>query len=347
MTLTVSYLFDVERRMQIVANEEYQRLTSNIWYNAVAKHTPMTGKSIRFQWLMDTSGIQYVDALGGTQEFEELMMNTWEFSVKAASAGLVLDKYQFEDANGGGIDAAASWARQQAQYAAYWPQKQVAIAINQGGTNLCYDGLSYFNTAHPVNPFNTALGTYANVLTGSSAGAYPGACPIDLANAATDDVALENLFKAVNYINGGLTMPDGATPRFLRAAAVVVPTALTRRITTLLDSKFIAKAASSGGGSADVEAVISKMGLGQPIIAPELGSLFGGSDTDYYIAAETITSDPLGGIIWGDREPFSIVYNTGMTDAELQRANKLQWTNKGRNTTSYGHPFLLFKVRGT
>lgn len=330
--------------MQIVGNEEYQRLLSNLWYRRCSKEVPMDGKSLRFQWLMDTAGIQYVDRLGGGVEYEELMMNSWEFTAKAATAGFELHKAQFEDVDGGGVNLAGSWARQQGAYAAYWPQKQIAAAVNQGSaaTSLCYDGQIFFSSSHPVNPFNVSLGTYSNEFTGAPSGLYPGACPI---NGVAVDTAYDNFNRAITYINGGLTMPNGVDPRFLKATAIFAPTALSKPLQQVTNAKFIAQAASSGGGSADVESVIRNWGVGDPIICPELGSVFGGSDTTYYIAAETISSDPLGAIIYGNRSPFEVVYNTGMTDAELNRANKLQWSIRGRNTTSYGHPFLLFKVK--
>jgi phage major head subunit gpT-like protein len=347
--LTVSYLFDIERRMQQVSAQEYQRLLSNLWYKRVCKEVPMTGRSQRFQWLLDSAGIQYVDRLGMGIEFDELGMKTFEFEAKAATAGLELLKAQFEDQDGGGVNAAAEWARQQGAYAAYWPQKQIAKAINTGtaATSLAYDGQIFFSSAHPVNPYNSGAGNYSNRFTGAASGLYPGACPIDATNAATLDVAFANFNRALTYIRGGLLMPNGEDPRFLKPAAIIAPPALAMRLQQITNAKFIASAASSGGGSADVEAVVNNWGVGTPVIAEELGSPFGGSDTSYYIAAEQIVSDPLGAILYGNREPFSIVYNSGMTDGELQRANKLQWTNRGRNTTAYGHPYLLFKVEAT
>jgi phage major head subunit gpT-like protein len=341
---TVQYLFDIERRMQFASGAEYHRLLSQTWYKAITKDVPMTGRSLRLQWLLDSAGIDYVDRLGQGVQFDELAMKSWEFEAKAATAGMEVALAQLDDQDGGGINAAAEWARQQGAYAAYWPQKQVAKGVLAGGTALCYDGLSYFNAAHPVNPFDVTLGTYSNVLTGAASGIFPGAVPIDGADVA---VALTNLGKAINYISGGLTMPNGVDPRYLKPAALIVPTALTQRAQQLTNAKFLAQSTGSAGGTGDVSAIISNLGLGQPVIAPELGSAYGGSDTDYYIACETITSDPVGAILYGQRDPFSIVYNTGMTDAQLQRANKVQWVNRGRNVVTYGHPYLLFKCRAT
>lgn len=349
-TLTTSYLFDVERRMQIVGSEEYHRLLNNLWYKRVTKEVPMTGKSHRFQWLLDSAGIQYTDRLGMGVEFEDLMMNTTEFTAKAATAGFELNRSQFEDIDGGGVDLAAAWARQQGAQAAYWPQAQIASAVNLGSAaaSLAYDGQIFFSSNHPVNPFETNLGVYSNEFTGAASGLYPGAVPIDITGAVTIETAFANFNRALTYINGGLKMPNGVQPRNLRAAAVLAPPALAMRLNQITGAKFIAQSggsAGAGAGSGDVEKIVSGWGIGEPVICNELGSPFGGSDTTYYIAAESITTDPLGAILYGNREPFSIVYNTGMTDAELQRANKLQWTIRGRNTTAYGHPYLLFKCK--
>jgi hypothetical protein len=127
-----------------------------------------------------------------------------------------------------------------------------------------------------------------------------------------------------------------------------VPPALQARAQQLTNARFIAQAAASGGGSADVEYVVNNWGYGQPVVAPELGSAFtNGSDTSYYVVAEQLASDELGSLLYIEREPFSIVYNTGMTDAQLRRASTLQWTIKGRNVVGYGHPYLLFKVKAS
>lgn len=350
MTLTPSFLFDVERRMRIVGAQEYQRLLGALYWQQLAKQVPSNGKSERISWLMDTAGIQYVDRLGSTIEFEELAVNTMEYTAKTATGGYQLNKNQLSDVDGGGISLASEWARQIGAYAAYWPQKQVVDAIRKGtaAASLAYDGKVFFAVDHPVDPFDTSIGTYANRLTaGVLANGSPGACPIDVTNAATLDVAYVNFQKVISYVNGGLTMPNGVDPRMLKARRIFYPTALAARVAQLTNAKFIAAAASAGGGSQDVESTISSWNLQTPVECPELGAAFGGSDTTYYVAAESILSDQVGALLYINREPFEVVYNTGITDAALQRANKVQWTTRGRNVVGYGHPYLLFRVEAT
>lgn len=340
--LTPSFLFDVERRMRIAASRDYDRMLAKMYWTKIAKEAPSTGRAERLIWLLDSAKIEYVSRLGGEVTFDDLISNTTEYEAKAATAGFKLNRFQLEDHDGGGVQLAAAWARQIGAYAAYWPQKQVANAIKTNGTG--YDAVAFFSGSHPLNPFDSALGTYSNNFT---AGSGAGAVPIDPTNAATADVALANLAKAITYVGANYKMPNGEDPRNIRITGLMFPTALTPRVAQLTDAKFIAQAASSGGGAADVAAVIQKFGIGEPIEAPELGAAFGGSDTAYYLLAEGMTSDDVGALTYVNREPFSIVYNGEMTDAQLARMNEVQWLTRGRNVVGYGHPYLMIKCNAT
>lgn len=349
--LTPAFVFSAEKRMRIASAKEFQRLLGNLWYTRVCKEITTTGRSERLIWLLDSIKMQYGSTDGGEMEFEDLVSNTVEYTVKSAYAGFELNKYRLKDHNGGGLHLALEWARQAGVYAAYWPQKQTAKAMRVGATagSLAYDGQKFFDTAHPIHPFDASVGTYDNIFKTSGGTGGPGACPIDTTNAATVDVAFNNLQKAFTYIRS-IKMPTGEDPRMLKPTALIVPPALSMRAQQLTSAKFIAQSAATGGGAADVEAVISAWGIGQPIVADELGAAFsadGGSDTDYYIACQDIMSDEVGALNYVNADPFEIVYNDGMTDANLQRANKLQWTARGRNIVGYGHPYLLFRVKGT
>ncbi len=348
---TPSFLFDLESNMRTISERQYQRLSSKTWWQSVAKRMPSGSKKERLTWLLETAKIEYVNKMGGEVNYEDILAQTTEFEQKAATAGLRLHKHQFEDLDGNGVNLATHWSSQIGAYGAYWPQKQIAKAIRDGdqSTSLAYDGVQFFSSAgHNNNPFDSSAGSYKNLLTGAASGSYPGACPIDETNAATTDVAFKNLGKAITYVNSAVLMPNGEDPRMLRVTGVLVPTALMVRATQLTNAKYIAQGAASGGGSADVEAVIREWGIGQPIEAPELGAAFtNGSDTSYYLLAQEITSDELGALTYIEREPFSVVYHDGMTDVELLRANELEWVCRGRNVVGYGHPYLIFQVNAT
>ena len=345
-----AFLMDVEKNMRVIAANETQRLRNNLWWRTVAKVLPSEKKSERLLWLLDTGSINQVGHLGGDIEFPDMVMNTTEFTSVPATKGLSLDRVRFDDVGGDGPQVAAEWTRITMDQAAYWPQKLVAKALRDGtqSTSLAYDGQVFFSSAHPVNPFQSSTGTFQNRLTGAASGVFPGACPIDTTNAATVDVAFNYFGKAIAFINGGLLMPNGEDPRMLRARYVLVPTPLVPRIQQITSAKYIAQAAATGGGSGDVAAVVTAWGLAEPIECPELGSKFtNGSDTTYYIVAQQVDGEQLGALTYVDREPFGIVYNDQMTDAQLARMNQLQWLTRGRNVVGYGHPYLIFRVEAT
>lgn len=340
--ITPSFLFDLESNMRVIANQEYDRLAREIWWPQIMKVGQKSeSKKERITWLLDTAQIKKTGK-GGNVEFDDIVSATTEMEFENAAGGLKLKKEQLEDVDGNGIDFAAHWARQMGSYAQYWPQKMLAQAIIANGNT--YDGTAYFGTAHPFNPFNTGLGTFKNVFTGAASGAYPGAVVID--SSVSVEQAFVNLQKALAYI-ATIKLPNGEDPRFLRVSKILVPPALAFRAAQLTNAKFIASAVSGGAGSTDVEAVVRMMGIGEPIVAYELGSAFGGSDTDFYLVMEEITSNTLGAFLYVPRTEFSILYYGPQNDAQLARIKEYQWTTEGRNGLMPGHPYLMFKCRAT
>jgi phage major head subunit gpT-like protein len=225
--------------------------------------------------------------------------------------------------------------------------------IKNGATSgyNSYDNVTFFNNAHPVNPYDASAGTYANVFTGAAASTpstdpndanYPGACPID--SSVTTDVALVNLAKVITYIKG-LKMPNGTTPRFLNPTKIIAGPKLQQRAVQLTSASTIAQAAASGGGGADVAAVIASYGWQKPEIADELSGFE--SDTTYFIACEELAASELGALVYVEREPFAINYYTTQQEVDLSRKNELEWHCLGRNVAGYGHPYLLFKVKAS
>jgi hypothetical protein len=332
--LTPSFLIDLETRMSVVAEDEYARLSSNVWYPKIMKSRPVTGRKERLIWNLSCASIDYVGRRGADVTFDSLLMRSVEYEVIPATRGFEVDRFEFSDLTAGGVSGALNWARDITAQSVYWPQKQLAKAIRDNVT--AYDGLSFFNTAHPVNPFATEFGNYTNDLTGGDA------VPID--TGVTLDVAFANVAKAIAKV-ATFKMPNGEDPRMLKVTGMMGPPALRGRIQQLTNAKIIAQAAASGGGSADVEAVISDWGLAPPIIADELGAAFGGSDTTWYLLIDPVGAAELGAFSYLEADPFGIVMNGEVTDAQLARMNKIQWLTRGRNYVAPGHPFLMIRCR--
>ena len=229
----------------------------------------------------------------------------------------------------------------------YWPQKQVASLLKNGHTAnvVSYDKVPFFAANHPINPFQSQFGTYRNVFTGAAPGGgdpYPGACPVDVS--VNVDTALDNLGKIFAYF-ASIKMPNGEDPRFLRPDTILCAPRLFPRLVQLTDAKFIAQAAGSGAASADVAALIKALGYATPVMCDELAGFE--NDTTFFIAAKNIGASQLGGVIFTEREAYKINYYGTVDQAVLSRAQELEWHCQGRNVVSPGHPYLLFKCKGS
>jgi hypothetical protein len=342
--LTPQFLMDLESRMQVITENEYTRLASSLWWQKITKVRQTGARRDVIMWLLSTAMIRD-QGDGGNVRFDDLVSQYTEIENKHSGAGLELLRAQLEDTDGNGVDLAAHWSSDIGAYMAYWPQKQVAHVLKNGHTASLYTGYdskAFFAADHPVNPFKASAGSYRNIFTGVASGAYPGACRID--DGVTADVAMANLGKILGYI-ASIKMPNGEDPRFLRPSALLVSPRLYPRAVQLTSAKFLAMAASSGGGSGDTEGLIKALGYASPVMADELAGFE--DDTTFFVACEQIGSSQLGAVVYTDREPFKINYFGEQTDAELARQQRLQWLCHGRNVVSVGHPYLLFKCKAT
>lgn len=363
-----SFLFDFESNLRVIAVDEYARMLKGMYADRFVKTVTSKSKKEVLGFLLDTATIED-QGLGGNVAYEDMSMVEYEIKNLDAGKGLKIRKQQFEDLDGNGVQVGTKWVRNISAQAAYWKQKKAMKLIRDAATSglvIGYDKKNLFVSsetittavtgAHPFNPNAPSRGGFANHFTGSASGSkgYPGAVPIDVANASTVDTARDNLNKAIAYIAGSILMPSGVDPRFLKPTCLVHPPALTGRVQQLTKAKFIAQAAgSSGGGAGDVDAMIRNYGFGEPIEAPELSAANGGSDTAYYLICEEIAAgDQLGAIIHQVREPFAIQFYSGSgsadgIDAVLYRAQELEWLAHGRYAVAPGHPYLIFKCSAT
>lgn len=337
--LTPTFVTNLETRMSIITEREYERLRANLWWNKVVKTRPSTGLRDIITWLLSTAQIRSQDS-GGNIAFDDLVAQYTTIENKFAGAGLKLQRRQLEDTDGGGIELSAAWSADIGAYMAYWPQKETAYALKNGhdATKFrTYDTKAFFATDHPYNPFRPAAGTFTNLFT---AAAGPGPVPID--DAVTADVALVNLAKAVAYI-ASIRMPNGDDPRFLRPAFILANPRMMPRVVQLTSAKFLAQAATGGAAASDVEMLIKSLGFATPVQVDELAGFE--SDRTWFIVAEQLASAQLGGLIYTEREAFKINYYGTVDDAVLGRAQELEWQCIGRNVISAGHPYLIFKCK--
>ena len=343
--LTPTYLMDFESRMQRLTEQEYARFNPNLWWQKITKVRSTGARRDILTWLLSTATIKDQGKMGGNIHFEDLVSTYAEVETRFAGDGLKLRRAQLEDTDGDGLNLGSEWSTQIGAYMQYWPQKRVSHFLRNGHDAtkyVGYDKLAYFAKAHPLNPFATNLGGFDNVLTGTRTLPYPGAVPID--ESVTLDEALKNLSLVMGYL-ATIKMPNGEDPRYLRPSMILCSPRLFPRAVQLTGAKFFGQAAGSGVASADVEAIIKALGYATPTMVDELAGFE--NDTTYFIACENVQTSQLGAVLYTQREPFKINYYGVMDQAQLDRAQELEWHCIGRNTVSAGHPYLLFKCMAT
>jgi hypothetical protein len=334
------YVVGLETNMKLLASTEYDRLSQDLVWQSIAKTIDLTDgfSEERVVIPVETAMISH-DVAEGYINFRDQVTYSMVFKTKFASEGLRIMRSQMTDSPLGAATA-ASWAKQMGALFAYEPERLTLNAVKSNP--VCqYDSLTYFNTAHPINPSRPGGTKFANQFVGSASGSYPGACPIDVS--VSVDVALNSLSKINAYVRT-IPMPNGNLPRRLRVKNLFVPPALSARAHQLTDAQFIAQAAGSAAASSDVRAIIANNGLGTPIVVDELAAAFGGSDTTFYVTVEDITPSEMAAFLYVQKEAFEILYLDPMSDSELNKASAFEWTVRGRCDVAPGLPQLMFKV---
>jgi hypothetical protein len=333
--LTPSFVMDLESRMSIITEREYERLNNNLWWKSVARLRPATGRREVVVWLLSTAQI-HDQGDGGNISFSDLVSQTTEIENRHAGEGLKLSRAQLEDTDGGGMDLAAQWSADIGAYMAYWPQKLVTHVMKFGTDPLLYNSYTtkpFFAIDHPLNPFKVAAGTYFNLHTGANAG------KVD--DSVTTDVALAAMSKVFSNICS-IKMPNGEDPRMLRPIQIFCGPRLFPRMVQLTSAKFLAQTATGGAASGDVEALIKALGFATPIQVDELAGFE--NDTTWFVGVDTLATSQLGAVVYSEREAFRINYYGTVDQVTLGRSQELEWQCHGRNVARPGHPFLLHKV---
>jgi phage major head subunit gpT-like protein len=196
--------------------------------------------------------------------------------------------------------------------AAKWPD-QLAVEALQNGTVITgpggasFDGLSFFNAAHTLNP----AGVQSNNLA---------ATPLTAANYG---VARETMMA----YRGEDGQPMGVMPDLL-----IVPPQLETEARTILNADFIA---DPGGVAAGVTNIFK--GSADLLVVPELAN----QATTWYLAD---SSRPMLPLIWQVRRPVQFTNKTNLTDDNVFRQNRFEWGIDGRGAVGYGPWFLMLRA---
>src|ERR1700735_2644840 len=131
------------------------------WWNQVADMYPTNSST---EYMGATQMLNKMRQWNGSRVTHNIAPFTQPVNVQNFEATLLIDKFKLADDHFG---IYYRYVADLALQAKKLPDYQLRDMIfNQGAQTgqpqLCYDGLSGFNTAHPVNLYDTSYGTYSN-----------------------------------------------------------------------------------------------------------------------------------------------------------------------------------------
>jgi phage major head subunit gpT-like protein len=315
MLWTISHVLTVEDRLTKLMNNDYEIAAQNAWWDKLMTERPSTGRREIYEWLLTTAEIE--DLPKGQMVYEELVTQAHEAENRDRGKGLKIPRNKWEDDD---FKFAGEWAAQMGVAMALDPQYLAIDLLLGGETNKGYDKLPYFHAAHPVNPFDSSKGTLRNLVTDLSQIGGPAGAP---------ELTEESFALGVAHMKT-YTMPNGRN-RNLKPKYLAVSPQREKLAITITGAKFIDA----------TENVLTSYGI-EPLVIPELAK----EPKSWFLAAENggTNQKPL---IYQNRMEYQMTSYNGMTQAELNRLNELEWQIRGRKTALYGHPFQMIKFKVT
>jgi phage major head subunit gpT-like protein len=220
-----------------------------------------------------------------------------------------------------------------------WPEYELRDLLENSGAYTGtaqngFDGLPYFNTAHPINFFNAGYGTYVNDFSGGGQNVtYPavntGGTRTVLVGGAFSPTSFATLYEYQSTLKGEDGERLGVQPSFL-----MHPVQLKTEVELVLKSMFFAPPAwgtiTGQVGAADNP--LRRFGI-MPI-----ENVFLTDSAMWYMGDGT---KAFKGVTWALREAFRIVPRMNENDPVVFDEHKFLIGGWGRATAAWGFSWLM------
>ena len=234
----------------------------------------------------------------GPRTFNNLTQSDYQLTNKDWESSISADRRDVED------DMLGIFSQKVAmlgETAAKHVDRQAVWALQNGHTELCHDGLSFFNNAHTLDP----AGTQDNLFTGTA---------LSAANYASTRAAM----MAFTDSDG---QPLGVNPNLL-----VVPPQLEGTGRTILNAEYV----SDGAGAGITNVWRNSCDL---LVIPELAN----EATTWYLMD---VSKPIKPLIWQQRKSVELVSMTAPTDEAVFTTRQYRWGVDSRGCIGFSLWFL-------
>lgn len=178
--------------------------------------------------------------------------------------------------------------------------RQAVWALQNGTSELCFDGLSFFNDAHTLDPAGTQDNNFASTALN-----------------ATNYASTRQAMMSYTDADG---QPLGIMPNLL-----VVPPQLEDEARTILNAEFVAV---SNAGVTNIWRNSADL-----LVIPELAN----QATTWYLMD---VSKPIKPLIWQQRRPVQLVSMTAPTDEAVFTTRQYRWGLDSRGAIGYSLWFL-------
>jgi phage major head subunit gpT-like protein len=273
---------------------------ARVFYQDVATVVPSGTTSNTYGWM------QQIDALRqwvGPRVVRDLAASSYSLTNLPFELTLAVDRFDFEDQTTGVYQPRAAMM---GMAAAKWPDQQVAPLIANGGAGLCFDGLSFFNANHPLDPAGVQGNTNTLALT-----------PANYATARA----------AMMAFTGEDGQPLGIVPDTL----IVVPQ-LEQQGKWIVAADLIADPVVATAGVTNVNKGTAKL-----LVVPELAAL---SATAWYLAD---CSKPIRPFIWQLRKAPEFAQLTDPNSERVMFDREFVWGVEARGAAGYGPWWLCYR----
>ena len=318
--------------VQTAVGAVYEDKTDSIWPQ-YATQVPVTGSVYVEGW---TGMIPKMRVWYGSRVTQQAAPQTYSAIPRPYELTLDIDKFHLDD------DLFGIYYRQIpdiARQVARWPNYELRDLLENTGAytgpaQLGFDGLSYFNTAHPVDLYNSSLGTYCNDFSGGgqtvtypkNISPFTQTVPV---GGAFGPTAFATLYEYMSTLRGEDGERLGIQPSVL-----MHPPQLKTEVELVLKNMMFAPPAwgTITGQVGAADNVFRRFGV-MPV-----ENIFLNDSSMWYMLDGTRAFKP---VTWAVREPVKIVPRMSDNDPSVFDTHTYLIGASGRATSAWGFSFLM------
>jgi len=300
MLITPAALRALETTLSLQFQMGYSE--SAIWHNKVAMTVPSSTKIATYGWMARVAQLrQWI----GARVIENLQSHVYTLENQDFELTIGVDRDDWEDEN---LGIYSALFQEMGRSAAKWPDEIVKTALQAGTSAVTFDGVPFFDTAHPLDP----AGVQSNNFTGT----------------ALSSATFASVRAAMMSYTGENGIPLGLMPNLL-----VVPPQLEVTARQILNAEFIVGTeASATGGNTNVF-----RGAADILVVPEIAN----EPTTWYLAD---TSRPVRPLLFQQRKAPEFVAKTQPINDNVFFDREFLWGVDSRGAAGYSLWFLMARA---